>query len=86
MAKIICKLFIIKDDKRVIENYVASAGCVVWVERFQNFLIKMPQFAFKFFYGSPPDKRIVRLDYVAAEINAVRCRLKNLFLGMKLEF
>ena len=85
MAKIIRKSLVVKNYKWIIKNYVAGVGYVVWVKHFQDFLIEMPQFAFKFFHSSPPDKRIVRLDYVAAEIDAICCWLENLLFGVKFE-
>ena len=86
MAKIISKSTVVKNFKWIIENYVAGAGCVVWIKCVQDFLIEMPQFVFKFFHGSPSDKGIVGLDYVTAEINAVCRRLENLLFGMEFKF
>ena len=83
MAKIIRKLLVVKDNKRIIENYVASMRHVVRVKSLQNFLIEMPQIAFQLFHCPPPDKRVIRLDDVAAKIDAVCCRLKNLLFGVK---
>jgi hypothetical protein len=86
MAKIFQRFRAVKNNKRIIENDVASAGCVVWIKDFQDFLIDMPQFVFKFFHGSSPDKRIIRLDDISAKINTACCRLKNLLFRMKFEF